>query len=70
MDDFLYCAGIVKGNGDVFILKIDGAREVNHYTVIISFPTIEAEMIRADDKSMKIALFKVLEAYILVRKES
>lgn len=63
--DLIRCFEIVKDNGDVALIKFDGARTENWYTVLITFPPGgEREMIRADESCLEMALRKVLLAYI------
>lgn len=33
IEGLIYCADIVKDNGEVFFIKLDGEREKCHYTV-------------------------------------
>ncbi|MFY0255160.1 hypothetical protein ACDQ55_14525 [Chitinophaga sp. 30R24] len=68
IEDFIYCFEKIKENGDVGVIKFDGDRKDKQYTVFITFSTIKAEMIRADESTLKEALFKVLLKYIEVRE--
>ena len=64
-DDLLYCFEQVKENGDVAVIKLDGERSKNQYTVFISFPQDENKpMIRADSDDLKEALLSVLNHYV------
>ena len=64
IEELIYCAEIVKQNGHVFFLKLDGERKERHYTVCITFPDTKMELIRADELSLKDALLKVLGEYV------
>ncbi|GLB49273.1 hypothetical protein [Neptunitalea lumnitzerae] len=64
-DDLLACFEQVKENGDVAVIKFDGERVENQYTVFISFPQNENKsMIRADSDDLKDALSNVLKSYV------
>ena len=55
---------MVKDNGDVALIKFDGVRTENWYTVLITFsPGKKREIIRADGGNLEMALKKVLLAY-------
>lgn len=64
IEELISCAEIVRHNGDVFVIKLDGERKEKQYTVFISFPATKTEIIRADELSLKDALLKVLKQYI------
>ena len=63
-DELIACFEKIKANGDVGIIKFDGERDKNWYTVLILFPTNNREMIRADESDLRKALKKVLTKYI------
>lgn len=64
-EDLIKCLERVKQNGDIAVVKFDGERIENSYTVFISFPQIKnKEIIRVDESDLKIALIKVLKIYI------
>ena len=46
------------------VIKFDGERHNEQYTVFISFPQNNREMIRADENNLKDALIKVLTKYV------
>ena len=55
---------VVKENGDLFFLKIDGERDENHITIIISSPPYKnKEQIRFDGQELKPLLIKAIDAY-------
>lgn len=65
MENLLNCLETVKNNGDIVLVKFDGERSKNHYTVLITFPNGKGnDMIRADEDNLKTALVKVLNKYI------
>ncbi len=64
-DDLLACFEQVKENGDVAVIKFDGERIENQYTVFISSSQNDNKsMIRADSDDLKDALSRVLKNYI------
>lgn len=64
IEDLIKCFEIVKENGDIAVIKFDGERLENQYTVFISFPIIKKrEMIRSDESNLTKAMFKVLKEY-------
>ncbi|SHG93431.1 hypothetical protein SAMN04488522_108279 [Pedobacter caeni] len=65
MEELLNCFEQVKNKGDIALIKFDGQRNEDEYTVLIAFPEIKKrEMIRADESSLRIALIKVLTEYV------
>lgn len=65
IEELINCFEVVKNNGDVAVIKFDGERSENQYTIFISFSSKKArDMIRIDESDFKIALLKVLKAYI------
>ncbi|SHN07668.1 hypothetical protein SAMN05216311_10539 [Chitinophaga sp. CF418] len=67
IEELIDCFERVKDNGDVGFIKFDGARMTNHYTVCITTPTLQWDMIRADESTLKVALIKVLAKYVEVK---
>ncbi|MBX2949528.1 MAG: hypothetical protein KF704_09655 [Crocinitomicaceae bacterium] len=63
-EELIDCFEKIKVNGEVVVIKFDGEREIDNYTVFISFPDNKREMIRADENNLKKALVKVLAKYI------
>lgn len=57
------CFELVRQDGNVAIIKLDGEREDNFYTVFISFPNSENEMIRFDGGNLQDAMRNVLSKY-------
>ncbi|MBV4357147.1 hypothetical protein [Pinibacter aurantiacus] len=64
LEEIIGCFEKVKENGDVAVIKFDGERGENSYTVFVSFPTKKRDMLRADENDLKTALLKVLSKYI------
>jgi hypothetical protein len=65
IEDYINCLEQVKRNGDIAVIKFDGERSENQYTIFISFPIIKKrEMIRADENDLKLGLAKVITKYI------
>jgi len=64
LEDLLMCFEAVKKNGDVAIIKFDGEREDDPYTLLISFPTSKREMLRIDGDDLKEAMVNILTQYI------
>jgi len=63
-DELIGCFEKVKEDGNVAVIKFDGERDKDWYTIFISFPKNKREMIRADESDLKKALIKVLAKYI------
>jgi len=64
IEDLISCFEVVRKNGDIAMIKFDGERIEDQYTVFISFPPIKKrEMIRSDENNLTIALLKVLKEY-------
>ncbi|MFZ6013047.1 MAG: hypothetical protein ACOYXT_22080 [Bacteroidota bacterium] len=63
-EELIDCLEKVKENGAVAVVKFDGERDKDGYTVFISFPNSKREMIRADENDLKKALIKVLARYL------
>lgn len=64
IEELIECFEIVRANGDVAMIKFDGLRERNHYTVLITFSNSQRELVRADTSTLREALIKVLTQYI------
>ena len=68
LEELLSCFEKIKLNGNVVVIKLDGERVTDEYTVFISFPKINREMLRVDDNDLKIALLKVLNLYLIAER--
>lgn len=64
IEQLINCLELIKVKGNVVVVKFDGIRNNDCYTVFISFPDNIKEMIRSDSNSLKKALTEVLEGYI------
>ena len=65
IEELIICFEQVRKNGDIAVIKFDGERIENAYTILISFPvTKKREMIRVDEAILKIGLKKALVKYI------
>jgi hypothetical protein len=62
-DELIQCFEIIKDDGAISVIKFDGARKENQYTVFISFSS-NREMIRIDSDNLRTALIKALQFYI------
>jgi hypothetical protein len=63
--DLILCFEHVRANGDIAVIKFDGERQSNQYTVFITFPIIKKrEMIRVDGSNLENALISCLQQYI------
>lgn len=68
-EDYINCFEQVKADGSVAVIKFDGEREANHYTVFISFPTESTRTtLRIDHDDLKQAMTIVLERYLSVQE--
>lgn len=61
--DLINCFEQIKTKGEVVVIKFDGERLENGYTVFISFPDNKRSLIRADENDLKKAILKVLTKY-------
>lgn len=64
LEDLLMCFETVKENGDVAVIKWDGGRESDPYTLFISFPDGKRPMLRIDSNNLKEAMQNILRQYI------
>lgn len=63
-DELISCFEIVKDDGNIGFIKLDGERDKDHYTIIITFPENREEMLRSDGADLKQQLKNVLSKYI------
>lgn len=67
--DILFkCFQEIGDAGDIVIFKIDGGRDDNQYTLVISSPDMSFEAIRYDASSIEESLLKALREYKNVKK--
>ncbi len=64
LDELFDCIKEIEAAGNIFILKVDGEREENHNTVMITFSNSDKDMIRYDESDIKVAIKKALFDYI------
>ncbi len=58
---------IIRKNGDVFILKVDGERESNFFTLVITFANQEFDSLRLDHSDLEEGINLVLEEYFKLK---
>lgn len=63
-EELIECFEKIKEIGGVVVIKFDGERDSNSYTVFISFPNNRREMIRVDENDLRNAFLKVLSKYV------
>jgi hypothetical protein len=63
-EDILSIISLVGKSGDVIIVKNDGIREVNQYSVIIISSKDPEKSFRCDNDSLNKAMKTVLQQYI------
>ena len=65
MTDLIDCLDLVRKNGDVVVVKFDGEREQDFYTLFITFSqTKNKSMIRIDHSNLRDAILELLKRYI------
>ena len=64
LEELIDCLEKVKENKNVVVVKFDGERERDWYTILILFSNGGREMIREDGSDLKSTLIKVLSRYI------
>ncbi|WP_333662016.1 hypothetical protein [Chishuiella changwenlii] len=64
IEELILCLEKIKENGDSVIIKFDGDRLVDYYTIMIIFSNNNKEMIRVDGKDFKINLTEALKKYL------
>lgn len=68
VETLISCFEKVRQHGNVGVIKFDGERAQAAYTVFISFPGKETQLIRADEDDLKNALIKVLAVYVKTKE--
>lgn len=63
-EELIFCFEEIRANGNVAVIKFDGERQDNWYTVFVSFPDNKRSMIRSDESDLKKALLNVLVKYV------
>ncbi|MDV3753984.1 hypothetical protein [Elizabethkingia anophelis] len=65
MADLIDCLDLVRKNGDIVVVKFDGEREQDFYTLFITFPVNKNKsMIRIDHSNLRDAILELLKKYI------
>jgi hypothetical protein len=65
LEELLHCFETIKDNGDLGMIKFDGMRKDNHYTVWVGFPMETGkESFRLDGSDLKKTIMKVLARYL------
>lgn len=63
-DCLIRCFELVQQNGDVLVVKSDGQRTENSYTLFITFPENKAkDMLRIDCDDLQDGLYQLLNKY-------
>jgi len=69
LEELFVFIDIIKIKGHLVLIKIDGERETDEITVVISYPSdLEREPIRYDGNNLRDVLFKALQSYFLVNE--
>lgn len=63
-DEYMACFEEVKNQGDLALIKFDGPRDSNQYTVVISKIKVQNTNIRLDTNDLKLGLHEVLKKYL------
>ncbi|HEY8937497.1 MAG TPA: hypothetical protein VIM65_19865 [Cyclobacteriaceae bacterium] len=64
LEDLINCLETIKNIGHVAVIKFDGERVQNLYTVFITLSDKKGKMIRVDGDNLKDSLIKSLKEYI------
>lgn len=64
IQELISCFEVIKENGNVAVIKFDGERTHNWYTVFLTFPNNQHQIIREDKDNLRDALIAVLSAYL------
>jgi len=69
LEELFVFIDIIKIKGDLIFIKIDGEREADEVTVVISYPSdLEREQIRYNGSTVREVLFKALHSYFMVNE--
>lgn len=69
LEELFVFIDIIKIKGDLIFIKIDGERETDEVTVVISYPSnLEREQIRYNGSNVREVLFKALHSYFMVNE--
>ena len=64
MDELIQCFELIRQAGHIAFIKLDGEREQDWYTILVTFPDSSREMIRNDGSDLRTALINVLTSYV------
>lgn len=64
LEELIMCFEQIKKNRDIAIIKFDGEREHNPYTLMITFSNNHRDMLRIDSNNLKEAMKNILNQYI------
>jgi len=65
IEGLINCFELIKQNKDIAIIKFDGERENDNYTIFITFSQSKnMQMIRTDCSDLKQGMNEILEKYI------
>ncbi len=65
IQELLECVEEIKEQGNTVVVKLDGGRQSNQYTIFITFPVQQnKKMIRADTSTLISGLKAVLRLYV------
>ncbi len=66
LEELFVFIDIIKNKGDLVLIKIDGERETDEITIVISYPSdLERDPIRHNGTKIRETLFKALHSYFL-----
>ena len=66
LEDLIYCLDLIRKNGNVVVIKLDGGRDRCFYTLFITFPgKSEKDMLRVDHSDLKEAILELLNLYVV-----
>jgi hypothetical protein len=64
MEELINCFEEVRKNGDVVVMKFDGERASDQYTIFITFSQKKKDMIRFDGDNLQSTILSVLGEYV------
>jgi len=66
IEELFVFVDIIKSKGELILIKIDGEREVNEVTIVISYPSnLDKSPIQYAGSNVRETLFKALHKYFL-----
>lgn len=64
LEELLMCFEVIKDNKDVAVIKFDGERVNNSYTLMVMFSNQSRQMLRIDSNNLKEGMQNILKEYI------